>query len=94
MNKKLASVSVLAMAALGALGGGIAYAASGPPVDGGPPTVQGLHYAPGDIVYLCVNQVTETVRAEVHTVTPFNCTTNEVQLPVVVPSPYPSPGAP
>ena len=59
---------------------------------GGPPTVSspGAEYAPVSVLYLCVNLITEQVRAEVHTDVPGNCAANEVQLPVVVASPYPT----
>jgi hypothetical protein len=60
---------------------------------GGPPTISspGAEYAPGSVVYGCVNLVTEQFRIEVHSDVPGNCAANEVQLPVVVPSPYPTP---
>jgi hypothetical protein len=78
-----ASLAALVMAA----GVAVAVTAGGPPVNMSP----GPEYAPGDVVYLCVNQLTESVRVEVHTDSPGNCAAHEVQLPVVVASPYPTP---
>jgi hypothetical protein len=81
-------IAVVAAAAFAVIGGGAAYAATA----GGPPTVSspGAEYAPGSVLYLCVNLVTEQIRAEVHTSTPGNCAAGEVQAPLVIPSPYPT----
>lgn len=61
----------------------------------GPPTVNTAfgeyEYAPGSVVYLCVDQATQVVRAETRTDVAGNCAAGEVQLPDVVPTPYPAP---
>lgn len=74
------------------IGGGAAWAASavGPPTQN--PGFGEYNYAPGTVVYGCVDQATETVRIEVRTQTADNCRASEVQIAFQIPSvAYPSP---
>ena len=92
MNKRITG-AIVGGVAVAVLGSGVAYAAvaAGPPVDPGTVNV-GPYYTPGAVVNLCVNTVTEQLRAEVRTQTLGNCGANEVQLTVVQPSPTSSTG--
>jgi hypothetical protein len=91
IRTKIAAVGIGALAVIGA---GTAYAAVSqgapkPPV--ACPEYGECNYSPGDYVYLCVNEARETVRVEVNTDDPDNCTSSEVQLAVQVPAgAYPS----
>ena len=93
MNKRI-SAAIVGGVAVAVLGSGVAYAAvaSGPPVTTPPGTV-GPEYGPG-VIYLCVNQTTQALRLETRTDVPGNCGANEIQLPITVPTPYPTPPAP
>jgi hypothetical protein len=91
---KMKFAAGIAAAALAVIGGGSAYAAVsidrvGPPTQN--PAFNEFNYAPGAVVYLCVNETTQVVRVETRTDTPDNCAAGEVQLPVAVPTPYPTP---
>jgi hypothetical protein len=89
MNKRITGAIVGGVAAV-VMGSGIAYAS----VAAGPPTNQSpAEYGPG-VIYLCVNQTTQALRLETRTDVPGNCAANEIQLPITVPTPYPTPPAP
>jgi hypothetical protein len=96
MESRVIGVLLIAVG-LGIGAGSFTYAAlaatAAPRV--GPPTVNTAfgeyEYAPGSVVYLCVDQATQVVRAETRTDVAGNCAAGEVQLPDVVPTPYPAP---
>jgi hypothetical protein len=94
MNRRIKAAAAIGAVALAVVGGGSAYAAGrearvGPPTQN--PAFGEYNYAPGAVVYLCVNETTQEVRVETRTDTPDNCAAGEVQLPVAVPTPYPTP---
>lgn len=94
MNRRIKAAAAIGAVALAVAGGGTAYAAAhvdrvGPPTQN--PAFGEYNYAPGAVVYLCVNETTQEVRVETRTDTPDNCAAGEVQLPVAVPTPYPTP---
>ena len=94
--KLRSKIAAVAAAALAVAGGSTAYAAVaadrvGPPTQN--PAFGEYNYAPGAVGVVCVNETTQLVRVETRTDTADNCAAGEVQLPVVVPTPYPAPPA-